>query len=134
MIEVSLVPHTTMTLRLIVPLSQKFGDMQVNINQGITMGLADYFSYSGQAVEENPMYLFDSEFGEKRPDMLADYRYACFVLSRAFAHHTPLWLRSIPKYFQEDYFSYLDEPHRPSFRWILVGPTRSGAYLDSSPD
>jgi hypothetical protein len=48
--------------------------MDVNINQGISMKLKDYFTYSGQAVEENPMYLFDSEFGEKRPAMLEDYR------------------------------------------------------------
>lgn len=92
---------------------QEFGNMQVNINQGITMSLENYFSYSGQAVEENPMYLFDSEFGEKRPDMLDDY--------------------TIPKYFQEDFFSYLEEPHRPSFRWILVGPTRSGNPFLPSP-
>jgi hypothetical protein len=49
--------------------------MDVNINQGISMKLKDYFTYSGQAIEENPMYLFDSEFGEKRPAMLDDYRY-----------------------------------------------------------
>jgi hypothetical protein len=36
--------------------------------------------------------------------------------------------RSIPKYFTEDYFSYLEDPERPSFRWILVGPTRSGTH------
>jgi hypothetical protein len=35
---------------------------------------------------------------------------------------------SIPKYFTEDYFAYLEEPERPSFRWILVGPTRSGTH------
>jgi hypothetical protein len=91
-----------------------FGDMDVNINQGITMKLKDYFSYSEQAVEENPMYLFDSEFGEKRPNMLDDY--------------------SVPKYFPEDYFSYLEHPHRPSFRWILVGPARSGATFHKDPN
>lgn len=93
---------------------KEYGDMDVNINQGISMKLKDYFTYSGQAVEENPMYLFDSEFGEKRPAMLEDY--------------------SIPKYFTEDYFAYLEEPERPSFRWILVGPTRSGATFHKDPN
>lgn len=33
---------------------------------------------------------------------------------------------SVPKYFQEDFFELLED--RPSYRWILVGPTRAGRH------
>src|SRR5690606_32342082 len=40
----------------------------------------------------------------------------------------------IPKYFQNDYFSILDEKDRPSFRWLLVGPIRAGATFHKDPN
>lgn len=55
-------------------------------------------------VEERPIYLFDNEFGERAPEMLSEYE--------------------VPKYFKRDFFELLED--RPSYRWILVGPTRAG--------
>jgi histone arginine demethylase JMJD6 len=52
------------------------------------------------------MYLFDNDFGEKVPKFLSEYQ--------------------VPLYFKEDFFGLLDSKTRPSFRWILIGPPRSG--------
>lgn len=35
---------------------------------------------------------------------------------------------AVPQYFPVDYFSVLDgTEHRPSYRWLLIGPKRSGS-------
>lgn len=35
--------------------------------------------------------------------------------------------------FQEDFFDVLNEDQRPSFRWLIVGPERSGASWHIDP-
>jgi hypothetical protein len=62
----------------------------------------------GTVAEHHPIYLFDNEFIEKAPELGRHYE--------------------VPEYFREDLFSLLKEPHRPSFRWILIGPPRSGNW------
>lgn len=104
------------------------------------MNFRQYFQYADRVVEESPLYLFDSTFGEKIPDLLKDYE--------------------VPSYCENDLFSLLEEltadstyddgcedrgedgnpgqngtdnmnqswgTMRPSFRWILIGPARSGS-------
>ncbi|KAL0322891.1 UNVERIFIED_CONTAM: F-box protein [Sesamum angustifolium] len=52
-------------------------------------------------------------FGEAAPDLLKDY--------------------SVPHLFQEDYFDVLDADQRPPFRWLIIGPERSGASWHVDP-
>jgi hypothetical protein len=40
----------------------------------------------------------------------------------------------VPPYFQEDFFSLLKGNDRPSFRWLLVGPARSGSTFHKDPN
>ncbi|KAK6940180.1 F-box domain [Dillenia turbinata] len=98
-------------------LSQKYGDMAFRISQRssrkITMKFKDYVSYMGLQHDEDPLYVFDDKFGEAAPSLLNDY--------------------SVPHLFQEDLFDVLDRDQRPPFRWLIVGPERSGASWHVDP-
>lgn len=52
------------------------------------------------------------QFGESAPGLLKDY--------------------TVPQIFQEDFFDVLDK-NRPSFRWLVIGPARSGASWHVDP-
>ena len=77
--------------------------------------LENYFRYatlSGQ--EETPMYLFDKYFPDSCPQLCADY--------------------SVPSYFDEDLFSVLGHKDRPDYRWIIIGPEKSGSSFHKDPN
>lgn len=118
-------------------LLQRHGDVQLQCGPA-TMKLRDYFLYSSQAQEEIPMYLFDNLFVEKM-DCGDDYE--------------------VPIYFRRDYLALLDKKEstvdeegnplsgasvdgcdgggpglRPSNRWFLVGPPRSGSTFHKDPN
>ncbi|BBM99945.1 histone arginine demethylase JMJD6 [Marchantia polymorpha subsp. ruderalis] len=79
----------------------------------VNMKLKDYFSYSDLVEEERPLYIFDSKFAEKAPQLGKDY--------------------DIPVYFREDLFSLLGNS-RPDFRWLILGPARSGSSFHIDPN
>lgn len=53
------------------------------------------------------------QFGENAQGLLEDYR--------------------VPDLFQEDLFNVLDGDMRPSYRWVIIGPHRSGASWHVDP-
>jgi histone arginine demethylase JMJD6 len=57
------------------------------------------------------LYVFDDSFDTACGCLLEDY--------------------TVPKYFPEDFFEYV--PHRPPFRWLLIGPKRSGSLVHQDP-
>ncbi|TVU46770.1 hypothetical protein EJB05_06329 [Eragrostis curvula] len=98
-------------------LTKDFGEVQFRISQRspqkITMKLKDYVSYMELQHDEDPLYIFDDKFGESVPALLEDY--------------------SVPYLFQEDFFDVLDYDQRPAFRWLIIGPERSGASWHVDP-
>ncbi|KAI9105734.1 hypothetical protein DFS34DRAFT_600652 [Phlyctochytrium arcticum] len=72
----------------------------------------EYVSYAQNANEEAPLYLFDKEF-HRDTTLANDY--------------------SVPEYFDEDLFSLLGET-RPDFRWLIIGPERSGSTFHVDPN
>ncbi|KAK9269878.1 hypothetical protein L1049_025451 [Liquidambar formosana] len=94
-----------------------YGDTAFRISQRssrkIIMKFKDYVSYMNLQHDEDPLYIFDDKFGEVAPDLLKDY--------------------SIPHLFQEDFFDVLDRDQRPPFRWLIIGPERSGASWHVDP-
>jgi hypothetical protein len=77
------------------------------------MSMSQYLQYAQQTREERPLYLFDHQFGEEVPQLAADY--------------------SVPTYFSEDLFSVLGDD-RPNYRWLIVGPARSGSSFHIDPN
>lgn len=100
--------------------SRLYGEMEFAIGR-YKMKLNDYFSYmNGISSDESPLYLFDSKFGDKAPPLLDQY--------------------TVPSFFARDLFNLLadgtpeGEKVRPSYRWILVGPARSGSTYHKDPN
>ncbi|XP_021900784.1 F-box protein At1g78280 [Carica papaya] len=95
----------------------KYGDIAFKISQRspgkMKMKFKDYVSYMNIQHDEDPLYVFDDKFGEVAPDLLKDY--------------------SVPLLFQEDLFDVLDRDNRPPFRWLIIGPERSGASWHVDP-
>ncbi|DBA74434.1 TPA: hypothetical protein ACH3X1_011187 [Trebouxia sp. C0004] len=78
------------------------------------MGFDNFLAYSQRSRDEMPLYLFDKHFASKAPQLAADYK--------------------VPKYFDEDLFSVLGEAGRPDFRWLIMGPPRSGSTFHKDPN
>ncbi|CAM8946398.1 unnamed protein product [Rhodiola kirilowii] len=95
----------------------KYGETSFKISQRsskkVTMKLKDYVSYMELQHDEDPLYVFDDKFGEVAPALLNDY--------------------SVPHLFQDDYFDVLNKDDRPDFRWLIIGPERSGASWHVDP-
>ncbi|KAG8503228.1 hypothetical protein CXB51_001046 [Gossypium anomalum] len=95
----------------------KYGDTAFKISQRtagkISMKFKDYVSYMNEQHDEDPLYIFDHKFGEAAPGLLDDY--------------------NVPQIFQEDFFDVLDRDSRPPFRWLIIGPERSGASWHVDP-
>ncbi|EFA84572.1 transcription factor jumonji [Heterostelium album PN500] len=98
-------------------LIERFGDVCFKISHGdhknIPMRFADYVQYMATQNDEEPLYVFDQSFGEKAPAMLNEYK--------------------VPsKFFPEDLFQFQNDK-RPHYRWIVIGPPRSGAPWHIDP-
>eukprot|EP00834_Sanchytrium_tribonematis_P001703 NODE_44_length_33449_cov_1.575742.p3 type:complete len:417 gc:universal NODE_44_length_33449_cov_1.575742:11224-12474(+) len=75
--------------------------------------MSDFLLYAlGSPKDEAPIYLFDKHFIANVPE-----------LSQHF---------EVPEYFIDDLFQHL--PERPDFRWIIVGPERSGSTFHKDPN
>ncbi|CAL5385904.1 unnamed protein product [Camellia sinensis] len=94
-----------------------YGDTEFKISQRSSRKIAvkfkGYVSYMQIQHDEDPLYIFDDKFGEVVPGLLKDY--------------------SVPHLFQEDFFDVLDRDKRPAFRWLIIGPERSGASWHVDP-
>lgn len=53
------------------------------------------------------------QFGERAPPLLEDYE--------------------VPHLFKDDFFDLLGHDQRPPFRWLIIGPERSGASWHVDP-
>ncbi|XP_038717903.1 F-box protein At1g78280 isoform X2 [Tripterygium wilfordii] len=97
-------------------LSPRYGETKFRISgssRKVSMKFKDYVTYIDHQHDEDPLYIFDDKFGEAAPDLLKDY--------------------SVPHLFQEDLFDVLDKDQRPPFRWLIIGPERSGASWHVDP-
>jgi hypothetical protein len=81
------------------------GDMRVKAE--------DYFQYLDRQHDDAPLYLFDKSFCEHSPQLCSDY--------------------ATPEPFQEDLFSVLADK-RPDYRWLTIGPARSGSTFHVDPN
>eukprot|EP00741_Cyanophora_paradoxa_P009395 tig00000144_g9101.t1 len=96
-------------------LLRRFGEARFDVS-GYQMRLADYMAYADGTRDDQPIYLFDKAFAKKAPEMAGEY--------------------SVPEYFGagRDLFSALGEEARPDYRWLIVGPARSGSVFHKDPN
>ncbi|KAJ3281041.1 hypothetical protein HK104_000249 [Borealophlyctis nickersoniae] len=80
--------------------------------EAVDIPFSDYVSYAESCNEESPLYLFDKKFGEGT------------TLAEEY---------TVPEYFWEDFFSVLGD-QRPDYRWLIVGPERSGSTFHVDPN
>ncbi|BDA43423.1 probable bifunctional arginine demethylase and lysyl-hydroxylase JM at N-terminal half [Coccomyxa sp. Obi] len=96
-------------------LLERFGDRHFDITVPygrVSMTMRNYLEFSEQQCDEDPLYLFDADFGSKYPEMLLDYK--------------------VPNIFPENLFGVLGD-RQPPFRWFVMGPARSGASWHIDP-
>ncbi|TPX58844.1 hypothetical protein SpCBS45565_g07888 [Spizellomyces sp. 'palustris'] len=80
--------------------------------ESVDIPFRDYVTYAEQCNEEAPLYLFDKKF-EENTTLAEDYH--------------------VPSYFTEDFFSVLGD-QRPDYRWLIIGPARSGSTFHVDPN
>mmetsp|Transcript_33836 Transcript_33836/g.88848 ORF Transcript_33836/g.88848 Transcript_33836/m.88848 type:complete len:486 (+) Transcript_33836:103-1560(+) len=79
----------------------------------VSLPFDEYWEYARSTTDESPLYVFDPRFGEKVPELAADY--------------------TTPEFFAEDLFSVLGEG-RPNYRWLIIGAARSGSTFHVDPN
>jgi histone arginine demethylase JMJD6 len=77
--------------------------------------LSEFVDYMENNRDDSPLYLFESslEDHEVAKKMMKDY--------------------NPPKFFQQNFFTLLDEDEMPPHRWFLMGPKRSGSEIHIDP-
>jgi len=102
-------------------LSERYGNVRLKCgedDEGYKVKIRlDYFArYAATQKDDSPLYIFDADFGDEgKPTLplLDEY--------------------SIPEYFKEDLFQYVGEDRRPPYKWMLIGPKRSGSSIHIDP-
>jgi histone arginine demethylase JMJD6 len=84
-------------------------------NYPVKVKLKYFLRYMRGCHDDSPMYVFDS--------MYNDNRTACGIM-RDY---------QVPSYFTEDLFRLVGEHRRPPYRWMLLGPKRSGTCVHIDP-
>lgn len=84
-----------------------------------------YSKYCNSASEEAPLYLFDRTFAQKSPRLLEDFEPSLKESCPYFDNDAP---------HGHDLFSLLGESGRPDYRWIIIGPKRSGSNFHIDPN
>jgi len=82
--------------------------------EAVDISFPNYLRYMKQAKEESPLYLFDKFSLKQDSELAADF--------------------SVPTYFDQDLFQVLGEDSRPDYRWIIIGPERSGSTFHIDPN
>lgn len=129
----------------------------------LQMTFRDYFQYVAHQTDETPLYIFDPDFGEKLPALLDDYDVRDLKVFRedmlasiADKHKRDAAAKAtataVPEAPQNGASSSpagptaqvtdapvpaqskgLSESLRPDFRWLVIGPQRTGAPWHTDP-
>ncbi|KAK9365169.1 hypothetical protein V1509DRAFT_571509 [Lipomyces kononenkoae] len=95
----------------VADLERKCGSLKF-IQECVQWELSVYTQYMKNNTDESPLYLFDREFADKT-ELAAEYK--------------------APDIFATDYLNAL-ESIRPDYRWLIIGPERSGSTFHKDPN
>lgn len=101
-------------------LNSRFKDRMFKVGEDddgykVKAKLKYFLKYMERNKDDSPLYVFDGNFDgdDVSRSLLADYK--------------------VPSYFTDDLFSLVGEDKRPPYRWILLGPERSGSSVHIDP-
>jgi hypothetical protein len=86
--------------------------------------LEQYFQYAEQAAEEAPLYLFERDF------MQNTYLQDDWWIPQNFSSKND----DIDSHRCTDLFRVFGENRRPDYRWLVIGPKRSGSIFHIDPN
>ncbi|TYZ60099.1 hypothetical protein PybrP1_010045 [[Pythium] brassicae (nom. inval.)] len=116
----------------------------------LQMTFRDYFQYVAQQKDETPLYIFDPNFGEKLPELLDEYRVddlkffkedMLSVVTQRKDERVKCTQSTVAASTDGDTDASSDEADnagrstalRPDFRWLVIGPQRTGAPWHTDP-
>uniref|UniRef100_M4C1U1 JmjC domain-containing protein n=1 Tax=Hyaloperonospora arabidopsidis (strain Emoy2) TaxID=559515 RepID=M4C1U1_HYAAE len=121
----------------------------ISSSSTMEMSFADYFKYASSQHDETPLYIFDAKFGEKMPSLLADYRiedlkvfkedFLSVSASPDKLDGKDMLRKGVKleaggkKVLTEKKKKRAAGSVRPEFRWIVIGPQRTGAPWHQDP-
>jgi len=96
-------------------LLENFGEVTFRA-EAVDITLGRYLRYANTTTDEGPIYLFDRFFCDHAPKMRDQFE--------------------VPPYFREDLFSVVgpNGSERPDYRWLIMGPARSGSTFHKDPN
>ena len=108
----------------------------------VFMSLQYYLQYAtsdpyGAALDDSPLYIFDATFGKRK----LHHSFKKMKKENESKTYNPEKSQStvhlvedyrVPEYFQDDLFQLVGG-RRPPFRWIVIGPARSGTGIHLDP-
>uniref|UniRef100_A0A0K0D2A4 JmjC domain-containing protein n=1 Tax=Angiostrongylus cantonensis TaxID=6313 RepID=A0A0K0D2A4_ANGCA len=110
--------HENWTIR---KLAQKYGNVRFKCGERkygrpVMLKFKYYAEYMRENDDDSPLYIFDDSFGERKytKKLLSDYE--------------------VPLIFRDNLFEILGtHEKRPQYRWIVIGPARSGTNIHVDP-
>ncbi len=124
----------------------KVGEDDDEKNVYISMRYFMDYAVNSQDVQldDSPLYIFDSSYADRKTNNSAkvakgDSKGHVSKKRRTSAKPESkptcslLQDYQVPEYFRDDFFKFTGESRRPPYRWIVIGPGRSGTGIHTDP-